>query len=304
MKVLVTGGAGFIGSHVVETYLEAGHEVGVLDKKAEQDLPQALLGRVQYFSQDITKKGLEDVFQVFRPQVVNHHAALINVFDSLVNPVIYTKTNVYGTVRLLELCQAYGIKQFLFASSVAVYGNSTMFPITENQECRPESVYALDKYCGEKYIDLFKNNFCTTIFRYANVYGPRQNSSAEGGVVAIFASNLKQGKIATIFGDGNQTRDFIYVKDIAFANLLATEKQKGGLLNVSSSKEISVNELLKKIQFLSGKDVPLEYKPARKGDVLRSVLSNKFIKSTLKWEPQYSLESGLKQTLQYFNISV
>ncbi len=299
MKVLITGGAGFIGSHLADHYVTAGYTVAVVDKQTTANLDH-LKNQVTFFKEDITTNGMESVFSTFKPDIVNHHAALIHVAKALNKPTEYTKTNVYGTIALLELSKRHQVKQFLFASSVAVYGDPNTFPISETQEPQPDSFYGLDKYLAECYISLYDKVFTTTIFRYANVYGPRQTSSAEGGVVAIFAKALAAKKAPTIFGSGLQTRDFVYVKDVARANVMASQKGIGGTMHISTGVETSINSLYNILQAQSQSPLKPHYGDARPGDVPRSVLANQHASLKLSWSPEYSLEKGLKETGVYF----
>mgnify|MGYP000970672533 CR=1 FL=1 len=301
MRILITGGAGFIGSHVAFEYFKKGYEVAIVDEKEELHLPKDLLGNVTYFQADITSPDIARVFTVFKPQVVNHHAAKINVEESFNKPATYSKTNMFGTVKLLELCNLHSVSQFIFASSVAVYGDTEHLPIKESEGLNPKSLYGLNKYCAEKYIGFLSNRMTTTIFRYANVYGPRQNSSAEGGVVAIFAQKLAVEEPITIYGDGKQTRDFVYVKDVARANVLATEKEARGTIHISTCKETSANDLLAKMVGIAKVKPIVTYKPSREGDIRKSVLDNSKAKRCLSWKPDYSLNQGLQETLNYFS---
>jgi len=298
IKVLITGGAGFIGSHLVEAYLESGFEVLVVDLKLKPKQFDKL--PIKYYQQDISMIGLEDIIAKEKPEIINHHASLINVNESFVKPVAYAETNVLATIKLLELAKKYQAKQFIFASSAAVYGNTTQLPIKETDKTYPESSYGLDKLLAEWYISLYSQFFTTTIFRYANVYGPRQTSNAEGGVVAIFCQKLAEGKRPTIFGSGNQTRDFVYVKDVALANIAANKSNKNLILHVSTGTQISVNELYKSISKIYNIDKKAIYQKARDGDIYDSVMSNERIKKVLSWVPKYSFNIGLTETAAYF----
>lgn len=302
MKILLTGGAGFIAGHIAKKYLESGYQVFIIDKKPEKLLRRDLVGKVKYFCQDLTQKGTGEIFARVKPDIVNHHAALISVPGSQQSPSNYEENNVLATIKLLELAQKYQIKQFLFASSVAVYGNPEKFPITENFDCNPNSFYGLNKFVCEKYIHLFSDKFKTAIFRYANVFGPFQDGSAEGGVVAIFANNLVNNKSSIIYGDGKQTRDLIFVEDIAQANLLATQKLFSGLLNISSNKEISINNLyfLMQKKYNPGNKINPIYQNERVGDIKKSLLDNHKAQKLINWQPSYDLETSLFKTLNFF----
>lgn len=297
-KILITGGAGFIGSHLVETYLEAGFTVVVVDKKENPDTFAKL--PLKYYQQDIGSPEVEHIFQTEKPDIINHHAALINVTKSLLNPVEYTRTNVLATINLLELAKKYEVEQFIFASSAAVYGLGTDLPIRENSTLKPMSFYGLDKMLCEYYLNLYNQDFITTIFRYANVYGPRQTCSAEGGVVAIFCQSLASNKAVSIFGDGQQTRDFIFVKDIAQANLQAVKQNIKGLMHVSTGTKTTINDLYNLLSCISQTKLKPDYQPERSGDIRNSVLDNSSISQILDWKTKYSLEQGLKLTWEYF----
>ncbi len=299
-KVLITGGAGFIGGHLVDVYLKNSYQVVVVDK---QPLSRKITNtNFQFYQQDITKTGIEQIIKQFHPNIINHHSAEIHVPQSFHNPIFYNQQNVLATIRLLELGKKYQIKQFIFASSTAVYGKVNQFPITENFTTKPTSFYGLDKLMAEKYIQLYAKYFTTTIFRYANVYGPRQTSSAEGGVVAIFAQNIINNKPVTIYGNGKQTRDFVYVKDVAQANLLASNKNIAGLMQIATNQEISVNYLYQIMQNLYNKNLQPRYLPPREGDVMRNVMTNHTAKQTLAWQVKYDIQKGLKETLESFKV--
>jgi UDP-glucose 4-epimerase len=300
MKILLTGGIGFIASHIAQTYLENNHQVFIIDKNPKSKLPACLKGQVKYFHFNLTKSGFEDIIHKMKPDIVNHHAALISVSQSQKHPTKYANNNVLSTYKLLELSQKYQVKQFIFASSVAVYGDTKNLPIKENTPLNPKSFYGLNKLSCEYAIKLFQNKFKTVIFRYSNVYGPRQDSSAEGGVVAIFARNLINQTTSTIYGNGNQTRDFIYVKDVAQANLLAIKNQSSGIFNISSNQETSINNLYQIMQKIAQSNSKANYQEGRLGDIYRSYLDNTKAKNLLKWQPEYSLEKGLKETIDYF----
>jgi len=298
-KVLITGGAGFIGSHLVQAYLEAGFAVVVVDKKAK---PEIFSGtEIKYYQQDITVAGVEDIFDIEKPQIVNHHAALINVARSFKDTLSYTSTNVLATIKLLELAKKYQIRQFIFASSVAVYGNTKDLPIKETQPTQPESFYGLDKLLAEYYLSLYKPYFKTMIFRYANVYGPRQTASAEGGVVAIFCQSIAKNKPIFIYGSGEQTRDFVYAGDVAQANILASQQQTEGVMHVSTGTKTSINQLFQKLAKIAGFSQSAIYQVQREGDILDSVLDNSVIKQKLGWQVGTELDTGLCQTYDYFN---
>jgi len=247
--------------------------------------------KASFFHADITSPQINRIFSKFKPQVINHHAALVNVFQSMKSPTMDGKVNVLGTLNLLENAKKAKVKQFVFASSVAVYGEAKKLPIKENDPTAPISFYGINKLISEKYVSLHKNDFSTIIFRYSNVYGSRQDSSAESGVVAIFIQNLLKNKDCIVFGDGKQTRDFVYIGDVARANLLAAEKKTEGIFNISTNKETSILDLYKllsnKIK-LKGK---IDFTKPRKGDIKKNVLDNGKAKRILGWRPKYDLHN-------------
>ncbi|MCA0754343.1 NAD-dependent epimerase/dehydratase family protein [Paenibacillus sp. N4] len=300
MRILITGGAGFIGSHLTDRLVEDGHEVTVIDNlshgKKHQVPPQA-----RFYEADVTGPELDGIFEACRPEVVYHHAAQINVVTSLQQPLKDAGTNILGTLALLMHCKKYGVKKIVYASSAAVYGTPQYLPVDERHPVKPLSFYGISKHSPEHYIEAFSALYGIdyTIFRYANVYGPRQDPEGEGGVISIFLNKLAKGEVPAIFGDGYQTRDFIYVKDIVSANAAALTSGGGRTLNVSCNVPSSVNGLLELLCSLTGNKVTAEYKPALPGDIRHSVLCNEAAKSELIWTPQYSLEEGLKDTLAF-----
>jgi len=299
LRILVTGGAGFIGSHIVDLLIEKGFTVAVVDDlshgKKENVNKKAI-----FFHEDIKSTRLKRIFSQFKPGVVNHHAALVNVPESQKHPLKDVGTNVVGTLKLLEASKEAGIKQFIFASSVAVYGGIDNLPIKETEPLQPISIYGVSKAIAESYVRLYMDSFIPTVFRYANVYGPRQDGSAEGGVVAIFLQQLKNNQPGTIFGNGQQTRDFIHVSDVIRANYAALKQPRAGVYHVSTGKETSVRHLYKLCEQVTEKKLAPRLASVRPGDIHRSVLSNKKTQDTFTWKPRQTLENGLKETWESF----
>lgn len=300
MRVLVTGGAGFIGSHVVEALLEANHEVVVVDNLStgkEENLPPG----VPLYKADITDPGIEDIFQEIRPRALIHQAAQVAVPVSLRDPVFDANVNIIGTLNLLEACRKYGVEKMVFASSAAVYGNPKYLPVDEEHPLRPLSGYGISKHTVERYLEAYQELYGLrwTALRYANIYGPRQDALGEGGVVAIFIDKLLSNQRAVIFGDGEQTRDFVYVKDAATANLLALEHGDNQILNISTGQASTVNELYTLIRQEVGSPLQPEYGLPRAGDIVHSYLDNKRAVTQLNWQPKYSLARGLQETVAY-----
>lgn len=293
-RILVTGGAGFIGSHVVDVFIEAGFEVSVVDSfvtgRRRNVNPAA-----KVFVCDIRDRSLHNVLEAVRPEVVVHHAAQVRVSTSIRDPLTDAATNVAGSINLLEACKNVGVRKVIYASSAAIYGDPERIPVRENDPARPISPYGVSKFTVEQYLYVYKALYGIeyTILRYSNVYGPRQDSHGEGGVVAIFNDQITHGRPCTIFGDGEQTRDFVYVKDVARANLLAIDKGDGEVFNVSTQTESSVNEVVKVLEEALRVPAVVHFAPERAGDIRRSVLSNDKIRKILGWEPMYDLRRGI-----------
>ncbi len=294
MKVLVTGGAGFIGSHIVDLLVERGDSVVVVDNlrtgKTANLHPEAV-----FYQEDITQPALEGIFQQEKPEVVIHQAAQVSVPKSVADPKEDAEINILGTINLLEAAKKCGVRKVVFASSAAVYGEPQYLPIDEEHQIAAQSPYGLAKYTVEKYLALYRSLYGLeyTVLRYSNVYGPRQDGEGEGGVVAVFANCLSQGRVPTIFGTGEQTRDFIFVRDVAAANIAAMDRADGQVLNISTNKAVSVKELYAQMAALWGTTDPAKTGPPREGDIQHSILDKLKACEELGWEPQWSLEEGL-----------
>lgn len=301
-KIMVTGGAGFIGSHIVDRYINEGNEVIIIDDlstgKKENINPQARFHHI-----DIRDKGMEAIFEKERPEIVNHHAAQMDVRRSTENPAFDADVNIIGTINLLENSVKYGVKRFIFASSGgAIYGEQKDFPAGEEHQQFPLSPYGVSKLAGEKYIHYYSKNFGLRYIslRYSNVYGPRQNPEGEAGVVAIFIGRLLKGKEPVINGDGEQTRDYVYVDDVVEANISATRSETEGSFNIGTGIETSVNKILSNLIDITKVDIKGMHGPPKKGEQRISVLDcSKAIKS-LGWKPKVTLEDGLRRTVLYF----
>jgi UDP-glucose 4-epimerase len=302
MKILVTGGAGFIGSHIVDAYIKHGHRVWVLDNESSGKRAQ-VDKRASFVHGDVNdKKKIGALFQRVRFDAVNHHAAQIDVRRSVLDPEFDARVNVLGILNVLVNAQRTGVKKIIFSSSGGtVYGECTR-PATESFPEVPLSPYGVAKLASEKYIQAFAalHGLKYTIFRYSTVYGPRQDPHGEAGVVAIFAQRLLAGETVTIFGKGRQTRDFVFVGDVARANVLGLSKATNEIVNIGIGREISVNTLYKTMAAAVGVDRPAVHKPARNGELARSVLSNAKARRVLGWKPSLSLRDGLLQTIRYF----
>ncbi|WP_425060733.1 UDP-glucose 4-epimerase [Sporomusa carbonis] len=300
MKALVTGGAGFIGSHTVDTLLAKAWEVVVLD-----NLSTGLAGNInpgaKFIKMDILSNDLLEVFRQEKFDYVVHLAAQTAVPYSMNHPDVDCRINVLGMVNVLEACRQTGVKRVAFASSAAVYGDAGALPIVENTDLKPASFYGLSKHSGEKYLELYSkvHGLNYVVLRYANVYGERQGDGGEGGVISIFTRRIYQNQPVGIFGDGGQTRDFIYVGDVAEANyksLIAPQAAVNRVYNVSTQTQTSVNDLVAIMAEAAGKQVEKVYLPAREGDIYHSMLSNQAALNLLCWNPCMPLAEGLRRT--------
>jgi UDP-glucose 4-epimerase len=305
MKVLVTGGAGFIGSNVCDALVGAGHEVVALDNLSSGKRKN-LSPAVRLVEADLRDPGLGAIVLRERPEVICHHAAQIDVRKSVADPVFDADVNLLGMLRLLEASVAARVRRIVFASSGgACYGEQEQFPAREDHPTRPVSPYGVAKAAGELYLGYYsaQHKLEYTALRYSNVYGPRQDPHGEAGVVAIFAELLLQGKECTLFGDGGQTRDFVYVGDVARANRLAIEQgapRVDGALNIGTGRETSIVELHAKLAALAGSRSPPRFAPAKPGEQRRSVIDPAKAGRVLGWRPEVPLEQGLAETLEFF----
>ena len=300
MNILVTGGAGFIGSNIIDALIDLGHKVFVVDNlsagKKENINPNAV-----FYEVDITdKKMFESVFKEVHPEVVFHTAAQIDVRKSVENPQFDGEVNIIGSINVFELSVKYGVKRIVFSSTGgALYGEPKVLPAKENSPIEPLSPYGVSKYCAEHYLNYFKKLYGIerVILRYANVYGPRQDPLGEAGVVAIFTGKILNNEKPVIFGDGNQTRDYIFVEDVVRANVLAIDG-KEGIYNIGTGIETSVNDLVKMFSKILNKHIEPVYAPPRKGEVQRIALDASKAKKKLSFVPEISLEEGLKNTIE------
>ncbi len=302
MKILVTGGAGFIGSNVSDALVGEGHNVVIVDNlstgKEENINPGA-----QFYNVDITdEEALEDVFRSFEPEVVFHIAAQIDVRKSVEDPAFDAEVNVVGSVNVFRMSVQYGVRRVVLSSTGgALYGEVGQLPVSEGASVEPVSPYGVSKYCAENYLNYFKRLYGLerVILRYGNVYGPRQDPLGEAGVVAIFTRKILDGESPTIFGDGTQTRDYIYVEDVVKANVLALEG-KEGIYNIGTGKETSVNELVEIFSKVLGREIKPEYTSPRIGEVTRISLNGDMAKRELGFTPKYSLPEGIKKTIDWY----
>ena len=299
MDVLVTGGAGFIGSHVVDALVARGHQVTAVDNLSTGKRTN-LSTEVSLVEVNLRSDDLEAVFQRVRPQAVFHLAAQASVPNSVADPAADADINVLGTINLLERCRDAGVRRVVYSSTGgALYGEPEQIPCTEEHPVHPLSPYGVSKYVGEKYVEMYGRLYGLeyTILRYANVYGPRQDPFGEAGVVAIFGQRMMNGEDVIVFGDGTQERDFVYVEDVARANLLALERGSGQALNIGCGVGTSVNELVASLRESTGYEKEPTYTEPRAGDVYRIALDASRARQELGWEPMVSLEEGLRRTV-------
>lgn len=303
-NVLVTGGAGFIGSHIVDALLDAGHRVCVVDDLSTGKLANLNLAARLYRLDICDGAALERVFAAERPSVVFHQAAKADVRASLTDPLGYAMVNVIGSLNLLEAARRYGVRKFIFASSGgAVYGEPATLPVTESHSAHPLDAYGASKLAIEHYLYLYYHNFALDYcaLRYANVYGPRQDPKGEAGVVAIFAGRMLRRAETVINGDGRQTRDFVYVSDIARANLMAMERGHG-IYNLGSTRGADVNTIFRQLARLTGYRLPEVHGPSKQGEVRSIYLDAGLARAELGWEPKVRLPEGLAYTLQHLQL--
>jgi len=308
VRILVTGGAGFIGSHVADAYIAAGHEVAVLDNfstgREGNVNAAAVVHRVDLRDQPQVDRAVA----AFRPEIVNHHAAQSEVPKSVADPGYDAQVNIVGGLNLLKACVDHGVRKVIFSSTGgALYGEPDVVPTGEDHPVRPLSPYGTSKFAFEQYLGTFHRTFGLdyTVLRYANIYGARQDFAAEEGrVIAIFASRMLAGRPVTIDWTGEQSRDMLHVGDVAVANLVALEKGSGGTFHISTGIPVTINDLYRKIALLTDYKMKPNHGPARKGDVYRIALDNERARRELGWEPRVSLEEGLSLTVDYFREQV
>ena len=301
MRITVTGGAGFIGSHLVDRLIEDGHTVQVIDNLYTGN-KEFVHSKAQFVELDIRDPKLYSVLEEFRPDYIFHEAAQTEVSTSMSNPMLDCDINLMGLINLLNAAVKLDIKKFLMPSSAAVYGNLDTLPLNENMIGNPSSFYGLTKLTTEHYLRIYHEAFGLpyVCYRYSNVFGPRQGNGGEGGVISIFAKAIVQGSPIIIYGDGKQTRDFIYVDDVVEANILGMQHQVIGIYNVSTGISSSVNLLVDEFRNISGKDIEVVYDKPRLGDIRDSVLATDKSEKGLLFTAKYNLHDGLIKTYEYF----
>lgn len=302
MRILVTGGAGFIGSHIVDRLVSEGHNVSVIDNLSTGKVENLNRG-AEFYKMDIVSHRIERVFKKERPELICHLAAQMDVRRSVADPVYDAQTNIIGMLNLLENAQRYGTRKVIFSSTGgAVYGEEVTIPTPEDQPARPVSPYGISKLTGEHYLFFYKVTYGISyvVLRYANVYGPRQDPFGEAGVVAIFTQKLLRNEQPVINGNGMQTRDYVYVEDVVDAISSSIYSDISDTFNVGTGTETSVNELFRVLAEITGSNIKEAYGQAKKGEQERSCLSYDKIKKTLEWEPRVPLREGLTRTVEFF----
>ena len=301
MRITVTGGAGFIGSHLVDRLIEDGHTVQVIDNLYTGN-KEFVHSKAQFVELDIRDPKLYSVLEEFRPEYIFHEAAQTEVSTSMSNPMLDCDINLMGLINLLNAAVKLEVKKFLMPSSAAVYGNLDTLPLNEEMIGNPSSFYGLTKLTTEHYLRIYHESFGLPYicYRYSNVFGPRQGNGGEGGVISIFAKTIVQDSPIIIYGDGKQTRDFIYVDDVVEANILGMQHQVTGIYNVSTGIASSVNLLVDEFRNISGKDIEVVYDKPRLGDIRDSVLGTDKSEKELLFTAKYNLHDGLMKTYEYF----
>lgn len=306
MRIVVTGGAGFIGSHIADRLVEEGHEVSIVDDLSTGK-KKHVNRKAELYKLDILSPKLEKVFKKERPEVIVHHAAQMDVRRSVADPLFDGQVNILGTVNVLEQAVKIGAKRVIFASSGgAVYGEQLAFPAGEDHPARPLSPYGISKLSGEHYLYYYARTYGlqSAVLRYGNVYGPRQDPFGEAGVVAIFTLRLLHNEQPVIYGNGKQTRDYVAVEDVVEANMAVLNGGLNDTFNVATGCETSVNQLFRMLADVIGSPVKERYGPERRGEQLRSCLDATKLAKACDWEPRTSLQDGLKRTVEYFRQTV
>jgi UDP-glucose 4-epimerase len=306
MKILVTGGAGFIASHIADKFIEAGHKVVILDDLST-GFEKNINPKAKFVKLNICNDKVSSLFAEENFDVVNHHAAQMDVRRSVADPEFDATTNILGTINLLQNSVKYGVKKFMFASTGgAVYGEQEYFPADEIHPTNPVSPYGISKLSVEKYLYFYFNEHKLnyTILRYANIYGPRQNPFGEAGVVAIFSTKLLKGEQPIINGTGEQTRDYVFVKDVVKANILTLEDEESEIYNVGTGIETNVNELFSILNEIVRNGQKEKHGPPAAGEQMRSVITSEKLFNKFNWKPTTKLADGLKETVDFFKISI
>jgi UDP-glucose 4-epimerase len=302
LNILVTGGAGFIASHIVDAFIKEGHNVTVIDNLST-GFEKNINPKAKFVKANICDKNLKELFKKEQFDLVNHHAAQMDVRRSVKDPEFDATTNILGTINLLQNCVEYKVKKFMFASTGgAIYGEQEYFPADEKHYQQPKSPYGISKLAVEKYLYFYHSEYKLnyTILRYANIYGPRQNPFGEAGVVAIFSTRLLKGEQPIINGHGKQTRDYVFVGDVVKATLLTLNDSMSDVYNVGTGIETDVNQLFNLINEITRAKKEEKHGPAAAGEQLRSVITSDKLFNKFGWRPSTKLEDGLKITVDFF----
>jgi len=306
MRIVITGGAGFIASHIVDAYIERGHEVHILDDFSTGQASN-LNAKATVHKVDIADSGTAKLIEQIKPDLLSHHAAQMDVRHSVADPAFDARVNIIGFINLLEASRKAGVKKVIFASSGgAVYGEQKEFPAPESHVTQPASPYGVSKRTGELYLSYYHQAFGMPYIalRYANVYGPRQSAKGEAGVVAIFLSLLLSGKTPVINGDGSQTRDYVYVGDVVAANVAALDSSFIGQINIGTGVETDVVTIFKHLRDAVGSRVEAQHGPAKTGEQRRSCVDARRAAEILAWRPQIALAEGLRRTAVSYRETV
>jgi UDP-glucose 4-epimerase len=302
MNILVTGGAGFIGSHIVDKYIKEGHRVIIVDNLST-GFKKNINPKAFYYKIDICSKKLEGVFRKHKIQVINHHAAQVDLKLSFANPEKDARVNIEGSLNLFQLAVKYKVKKIILASTGgAIYGEQEYYPADEKHISNPLSPYGISKYTVEQYLEYYHRFFGIdyVCLRYSNVYGPRQLPKGEAGVVAVFCGKILKCKQPVIYGNGLNTRDFVFVYDVVDANIKALSFNRTVTINIATGKETNINKVFGLINNFYGKKVKVKHIKGIEGEQKRSLLDNKLAKKLLNWTPKYDIKDGIEETCRYF----